>query len=238
MSFFYVNQLYYVLKYLEFCAMWALIFFARLQGAGSPHDWTTTILRVPLPWYKTAFLASLTFAILNACFVWGLVPARRREKDRRLINADVSWRTRADPVEVAFTAGPPPSPPCPVASQAGAGRDATLLDHLGETMELLKLLSFASRSRNRATILGAIVDELWVRALPWSGTFEGAAEGNLELVVDGRRNTIEFRSRTESDSVVMYTGSLIDGTLVVPAGREGVRRGNFDGTRILWDDGR
>lgn len=247
MSFFYVNQVYYVLKYVELGVMWSLIYFVRLQGGEPTHGWAA-VLRLPVPWYRTACVASVTFAFLNACFVWGLVPARRREKDRRLVGADVSWRARgssadniswrarADPVEVAVTADPPSF--SRAVSSKCAGRDATLLDHLGETMELLKLLSFASRSRNRATLLGVIVDELWIRALPWSGTFEGGAEGCLELVVDGRRKTVEFRSRRETETVVVYTGNLIDGTLVVPTGRSGVRRGSFDGCRIVWDDGR
>eukprot|EP00435_Cladocopium_sp_Y103_P029505 s691_g7.t1 len=124
MHFLYVNQVFYVMKYLEFVIMWRCIQEARFLR---PHNrWNEEIAMLPngflaelvcvacdamnsctIRWYHGLFFFCVFFVLLNAVFVWKLVPERRRQKDQRYFSPSPAWHGHGEQASNAPAAGEP-----------------------------------------------------------------------------------------------------------------------------------
>eukprot|EP00434_Breviolum_minutum_P041410 symbB.v1.2.036834.t1/scaffold5293.1/size28761/2 len=215
MHFLYVNQAFYVMKYLEFVVMWRCIQDARLIGSLKSR-WNQEIARLPNGWYHGLFLFCLFFLVLNAIFVWKLVPERRREKDQRYFSPSPAWHGH----EVS---APGPGETSRVGSHYGDPTHQRQLRGLEGIFELLLLLSKVRHLKNRSRLVISILDELWLHALPWEGIYtnEVGREHGLEVSDHGM-----VKCRGQQDDM----GTVSKGHLEMADGRHGV----FDGQLLRW----
>lgn len=217
MHFLYVNQVFYVIKYLEFVVMWRCI-----QEAGflSPHSrWTVDIAQLPRGWYQGLFLFCLFFLLLNALFVWTLVPQRRREKDQRYFTPVHGY---PEPV--------PASADTSRLRPSGDPAHQRQLHGLEGIFELLLLLSKVHHPKNRSRLVMAILDELWLHALPWEGIYQNEAGARFNLQVSDY-GILKCSDHLNAGAEVL--GNVSKGHLEMSDGRHG----KFDGYQLVWSDG-
>lgn len=239
MTFFYVNQLFYIVKYLELVWIWHMISIMRAQvkNDGETMLWGITVLQLPDWWWSNFWRSILFIVFLNGCLIWCVAPSRRQEKDR-LLSGYPNAPGRAVP-EIAALQGLSVTQAEGGSASAGARR-VSFLQHLEGVFELLLLLSKASCSRNRAQLLQLIVDELWYQLLPWNGVYDDGTGKLLRLCVDPRSRVVSIQPIVNPPAAVPEAsafGLLADGKLVVKQETLQSRKGRFDGCSILWDDG-
>jgi len=233
MIFFYVNQAFYVIKYIELAVMLHLI---RKSHASSVMIASEDLNKF---WW-----VELTLAAMNAFFVWVYVPSRRAEKDARLTSAVSPHSSGDENVEIASGCSPRPS-----LNEDGSGR---LLERLEEIFEMLRMLSISNCGRNRTRLLGIIVNELWLQALRWDGEYEDRLGNTIHLAVSRPqcavarvRITPNTSALTPSSAAVaaaageQHLVAVLDGPRIAIqwGGSVGMKYGHFDGRQIRWDDG-
>lgn len=142
MIFFYLNKVFYIVKYVELAGMLYL-----LDSKG--HILTTDHFHMFVS-------VSVVLVGLNAVNVWFYVPRRRQIKDDRLVDLVDGTDTRVQTIEY---------------SPVDRGRSRTL-ERLEEIFEMLWLLSQARCRHNQSQILDVIVNKLWLQALLWDGEYD------------------------------------------------------------------
>lgn len=221
MHFLYVNQVFYVMKYLEFVIMWRCIHEARFLR---PHNrWNEEIAMLPNGWYHGLFFFCVFFVLLNAVFVWKLVPERRRQKDQRYFSPSPAWHGHGEQASNAPAAGETTR----VGSNYGDATHQRQLRGLEGIFELLLLLSKVHHPKNRSRIVISILDELWLHALPWEGIYTDEAGGEHSLQVSDH-------GIVKAETLEDVLGSVSKGHLEMSDGRHGT----FDGHILRWSDGK
>eukprot|EP00931_Biecheleriopsis_adriatica_P041722 TRINITY_DN23815_c0_g1_i2.p1 TRINITY_DN23815_c0_g1~~TRINITY_DN23815_c0_g1_i2.p1 ORF type:complete len:947 (+),score=151.89 TRINITY_DN23815_c0_g1_i2:128-2968(+) len=236
----YVNQAFYVIKYVELAAMLHLI--RECQGSG-------ILIDLPRSALDAFCWGELTAAGVSAALVWSYVPLRRRQKDAHLTSNPSSGklaglaasameegRSRAESKLSASGSG----------SSSAGGRT---LERLEEIFEMLLLLGRASCGRNRAHILELTVKELWHQVMCWEGEYDDAEGGTVQIsaCVAGQPACVTRFGSSGSFGELDRMTATLDGpriTLQVPSSAAGdnscqfLRQGRFNGSQILWQDGR
>eukprot|EP00928_Gymnodinium_smaydae_P027597 TRINITY_DN21296_c1_g1_i1.p1 TRINITY_DN21296_c1_g1~~TRINITY_DN21296_c1_g1_i1.p1 ORF type:complete len:1183 (-),score=238.60 TRINITY_DN21296_c1_g1_i1:71-3208(-) len=263
MIFFYVNQVFYVVKYVELILIWYMVSLVHVDSHGQYKRcfdpdfkcWGVSVLSLPRSWYQHCIWWNLAVVLVNIGFVWFLVPRRRRQRNQRTSELNMSAMAR----QSSFSSMdgrqndrvvplPPPvgSPSLIPASNGrgwGGGADNSpgddtgagpLLDHLDDIFELLFLLSKASSRNNRSKLLDLIVEDLWHQALPIAGVYDDGNGCTAQLSVDRRHRRVMMKHKPSGH----VTASLVDGVLVVSQRDGGELRGRFNGHSIAWDTGK
>lgn len=225
MIFFYVNQTFYIIKYMELAVMLHCI--RRVKTAG-------ILVLSPVSVFNAFWWSTLVFAALNAFLVYIYVPLRRAEKDARVVNSASPGSSGHD--EEVLSLGSP---------RTLAGDDGgRMLERLEEIFEMLRLLSSSSCGRNRSRLLGVIISELWQQALRWDGEYEDSKGNKIFISVNRPLCAVAkvriggggWARNKEVQAMVILEGAKI----TLPGGGGGLGsslQGLSDGSRIRWDDG-
>lgn len=229
MTFFYVNQAFYIIKYLELAIM-----LYYIENCFKTH----IIVANPPSLLDTFWYTEVCTALINAFLVFYYVPSRRAEKDARMtLNTALPFGMADDSGDAAST----PSLPSPDGDKGGR-----LLERLEETFEMLRLLSLSSCSRNRTSLLAVIVAELWLQVLDWNGEYEDGSGGIVHIGVV-RPQCDVARVQRASSGKSCAPAALLGGmarlagpkiTLLAGGSDDGTQRhGFFDGQSVRWEDG-
>lgn len=232
MIFFYINQVFYLIKYVELYIMMQLIWDTNFAGIDFLEDKASVFLAFAI--------FEITVTGLSALIVWVIIPRLRKLKDRGM--SIVSSISKASVRLQSEGSGSPR-----IVTLRGEG--GPILERLEEIFEMLGVLSTAKCSRNRSQLLNLIVNELWLHVLNWNGTFCMGSGGFVRASYDPPSRIVTFvpqGSDTPASSnfsvstslAAAWRGVVLEGAhIVVPMGPQGVRSGFFDGRRLYWDDG-
>eukprot|EP00929_Paragymnodinium_shiwhaense_P000967 TRINITY_DN101177_c0_g1_i1.p1 TRINITY_DN101177_c0_g1~~TRINITY_DN101177_c0_g1_i1.p1 ORF type:complete len:1198 (-),score=207.77 TRINITY_DN101177_c0_g1_i1:33-3626(-) len=245
MSFFFVNQVFYVVKYVELWLMWSAVQFVYKYDG---------YFGLPQHFYLMSWKANVVLAAINAIMVFIVVPRMRGSKVDHLVNEFLTTTSvsgsRLSRVVSDFrnhakrdstSRSPRRAEPSPPSREGKISPEAHSLERLEEIFEMLWLLSQASQRRNCVRVLEVTVNDLWLQALSWEGIYDDGAGGMATISPGPTRNSLIVQRWNAAGALTVggASGSVLANTLVLPdaAVSSGMIRGSYDGRGIYWDDG-
>jgi len=245
MSFFYVNQVFYVVKYCELMFMWWAVDSVRKKF----FENNGILYGLPRDAYRAFWWTNVLFTACNIVLVFVVVPWKQGTKIQHLMSgifANAPSRKVTPSELVGVGSSTPPTSPFPAAATSPGpipainttmGGNSWSLERLEEIFEMLWLLSKATQRRNRARVLETTVHDLWLQALCWEGAYSvGEGDATAYLTIDPSRLALVMK-RLGPGAPRESICSIVANTVIAPSPSTGTCRGVFDGNRIYWDDG-
>mmetsp|Transcript_42967 Transcript_42967/g.96713 ORF Transcript_42967/g.96713 Transcript_42967/m.96713 type:complete len:1189 (-) Transcript_42967:41-3607(-) len=261
MAFVRVNKYYTFIRLAELIAIFVSIYATAERIDDQSSQWAP--FRTPLV-VEMAVTASV--ASVQALFVWWVIPRRRmatlrdllesrggqgmpgqtHEGAGRTLGSDLGWGLVGDD----DTGGSICSPQQGTTVAPGGARPtllgrASLLDRVGDIFECLLLVSKAKSRRNRVRLLQNVVDELWLAALDWEGTYIEEGSGDIITIeLEGRQVTAVRTAAVKAEEMpsagapmTIMVGIIVGQHEIQLLQEAAIFTGHFNSERIDWSDG-